>query len=321
MTPRDIHEDELIKLRSNGQWSKVKMIIDDPDVVYKARVSVPLLNTDYSIIFTPEWGTIGNCLGEMTLLIGSTGYGTSDKGIARLRETASGSSFKVGADLSLDTDVNDYLTVINDFRIFPKHDHGTLLDVTVEYTDQFSTFVPTAVVDGGRISVINAGETATFDASASWVLGSTISGSGYSWTFTGATSTTNTTTATPTATYNTSGRYRWKLVLTAANTKTTTVYGFVYVLGDNLEPETDFIVDNIDGNEDGWACSIKCYDRPTIKDGVRVTLFAEDYYDNEAGSIGPVVGKENIIFTGWIIGETIVRDPQKDIVEFEVGGP
>ncbi len=317
MTPRAITAPELVKLRSSGQWSNIGLIVDAPDTIYTARATGAVSST-YSLGFDGGSGTLGNCLTDMTLLIGSTSGGF-DIGEARLRKAPIAGTFYIGADPSLEVADNDYLTVINDFSIFAKHPVGLLADVDITYSDEFEDFIPNCVVDGGRIAVINAAETAYFDASASWVIGSAISA--YAWTFTGATSTTDTDTATPTATYNTSGRYRWSLVLTAANAKTATFYGWVYVLGDNLALEYDFAFDTIECREDGAQTRIVMYDRPTIKDNARIVIVADDYYDNEFDCLGPVTGRENIVMVGWILGETIKRDPQKELVEFEVAGP
>ncbi len=318
MTPRAINSGELASLRSGGQWSKLTIIIDVPNTIYTARATGAVNKTAYTLGFDGGSGTLSDCLADMTILVGSAAGGY-DKGIGRLRKAPIAGTFYLGADPSLVVADNDYLTVINDFVLFAKHPFGSLLDVDVAYSDQFASFIPVAVVDGGRVAVIDAGGTASFDASNSWVPGSTISA--YAWTFTGATSSTNTNTATPTATYNTSGRYRWDLTLTAANTKTAVFHGWVYVLGTNLSADTALTFSSISGDDDGWNTSIIMYDRPTIKNGARVVIIAEDYYANEQENLGPVTGRKNIIMVGWILGETIVRDPKKDIVEFQISGP
>lgn len=310
---------ELTKLRSNGQWARWRAIIDRPDVLYTARATGAVAEADWSISFDGGAGTLGNCLGDMTLLVGSTSGGW-ERGIARLRKAPAAGKFYIGADSSIAVQDNDYLTVLNDFAPFARHPVGSAIDADVAYSDQLASFIPVAVMSP-RIVVIYAGETVDdWDASGSWVPGSPISS--YAWTFTGASSSTGTTTATPTATYNTSGRFRVALVVTAANGKTSTTYGWVYVLGVNLAPETGVVIGDPEGETGiGWSCQMVAYDRPTIKDRARVILYSEDYFDNVLGSAGPVAGVENQVVVGWIVGESIVRTPGQDTVLFTVGGP
>jgi len=309
---------ELTKLRSSGQWAKWHAIIDNPDVVYTARATGAINTTNYSLGFDGGSGTLANCLAHMTVLIGSTSGGY-DIGIARLRKAPIVGTFYLGADPSIQVSDDDYITVINDWSIFPKHPIGVYIDVDVAYTDQLTNFVP-VIVMGERVTVISAGDTISWDASQTWVPGSTIST--WAWTFTGAASYNDEDTATPTATYNTSGRFRVSLRATAATGKYTIGYGWVYVLGPNLAPDTGIIISDVEAEtETGWACKLLAYDRPTIHDRARVVIYSEDYFANEAGSIGPITDRENIIMIGWIVGETIVREPGQDYVEFTVGGP
>lgn len=318
---RAITSGELAKLRSDNQWARWHVIIDKPDVVYTARTTGALEKTTaWTLGFDTGSGTLTNCLAGMTVLIGSSAGGW-DRGIGRLRKNATGGDavFYLGADPSIFCYDNDYITVLNDFAPWSRHPIGANIDVDVAYSDQFDDFIPVPVF-GERIAVIDAGDTIGFNAAASWVPGSTISG--YAWTFSGATSSTGTTTATPTATYETSGRFRVVFTVTAANGKTATGYGWVYVLGDNLAPDAGTSIDNVEGeSEIGWSCKVMAYDRPTIKDRARVVIYSEDFFSGEAESLGPVTGRENIVMAGWIVGETIIRQPGHDYVEFTVGGP
>ena len=311
---------ELVKLRFSGQWAKWHVIIDKPDTIYTCRSTGTLLLSNYSIPFDGASGTQTNVLLDMTVLVGSTSGG-SEHGIGRIRVAPDGddTTLHVGADPGLMVENDDYITVLNDFAPFAKHTYETNVDFDVEYLDQFTDFVPVPIFTE-RIAVINAGEWVDYDASASWVPGSTIAS--YAWTFTGALEYTDETTATPSAHYAVAGRYRVGLVVTAANGKTATGWGWVYVLGDGMTPETGIVIEDLEGEYQlGWACKLTAYDRPTIKDRARVVIYSEDYFANALGSIGPVTDRENLLMVGWIIGETIIREPGYDYVEFTVGGP
>lgn len=308
---------DIDTIRTPGNWSDIFLIIDAPDTIYTARATGAVAEADWSISFDGGSGTLGNCLEDMTLLVGSTSGGW-ERGIARLRKAPIAGKFYIGADPSIVCVDNDYLTVLNDFPPMARHPVGALLDVDIAYSDQFSAFVPIPWCNG-RVRVIKAGETTQFDAGFSWVPDSTISA--YAWTFTGATATTDTNTATPTATYDNSGRFRFSLLVTATNGKTYTGYGFVFVLGVNLAAEADFLFDDVDHtSEAGGRYRITMLDRPTIKDGARAVLFAEDWYNGLEQSFGPVAGMKNILLDGRIVGETILRRPETERVEFEIVG-
>ena len=305
-------------IRTDGNWSDWLILIDDPTVIYTARATGAVDQDDYSLGFDGGSGTLGDCLPDMTLLIGSTAGGC-DVGIARLRKDPVAGTFYIGADPSLEVSDDDYLTVLDDFEPFAKHSFGTDLDVDVTYSDEFEDFDPVPWFDG-RVAVIKAEETIEFDATRCWVPGSTISA--YSWTFAGADSSTGTATATPTATYNTSGRYRAELEVTAANGKSYTGYGYVFVLGTNLAGEDDALIGGPTSDYAAGAyCRATMLERPTIRDGARAIIYAREWFDDTEQSFGPVDGRENILIAGRIIGETIVEDPMSEMVEFEIGGP
>lgn len=319
---RPITDEELVKLRAEGPWSEVYLILDNPNTVYTARATGTIYQDDWSVGFDNGATTLANCLPDMILLISALAYGGYEKGILRLRKAADDSGgglgvFYLGADPSVEIEFGDYLTVINDFGLFAKHPLGSSVDVDVPRTDQFTSPIPVPVVNG-RVRVIDADGVAKFDASLSWIPGG--ASLTYSWTFTGSASTTGTGTAIATATYATSGRHRWSLAVTGGG-KTTTIYGFVYVLGVNLAPEDYITIDRLEGDESGWVCNVKMYSTPSIKPGARAIVYARDWYNGIEESLGPVLGAENILLAGWVIGETIVRDPVKDIVEFQIGGP
>lgn len=317
---------DIDTIRLDGQFSDIYVLIDEPTSVYTARANgaIPLDPDTYALTFDGGSGTLGNCLEDMTLLIG-TSAGASDVGIARLRKAPIAGTFYIGADPSLQVADDNYLTVLDDFEIWAKHPNGALLDVDVAYSNQFTLFRPVPWFDG-RYAVIDAGGTAQFDATRCWISGSSISA--YLWTATGATSTTDLDTATPTMTYNTSGRYRVSLTVTAANGQTYTGYGYVYVRGANVDVITDAVIDGIELDaENGGVVRIRINDRPSITNGRRVIVFADDWYGVtpvSAGtkvSFGTVEGRENILMVGWIIGETIDRTVARDMVEFEIAGP
>jgi hypothetical protein len=141
----------------------------------------------------------------------------------------------------------------------------------------------------------------------------------------GADSTSNMTSGTGTAswTYETAGQYRWSLTVTDSNGRTQTTHRWVFV--DPTSP--DFSVsDNPTGDfsAGGWSFGVTMYDNAgttQIIDRAMVTLYTEaEYFGGAEATIGKLTGFENIVCTGWIDGESIVRDSQAGTVSFSVYG-
>jgi len=309
---------DIATIRTPGNWSDVYILIDAPTVIYRAHATGAVNQTTWTIGFTEDgtW-TEANCLADMTLLIG-TAEGGCDLGIARLRRNLVSGTFYIGADPRLVVAAGNHLTVVDDFEPFSKHPVGVLLDVDRAYAGEFASFDPIPHF-GGRCKVIKEAGTAYFNAARSWVPGA--GAITYAWLFPGATSYAGEDTATPTAHYHTSGRYRVALTVTSGG-KSFTGYGYIFVRGANLPDEPDFLCDGIEVDYmAGGSCTVEMLDRPTIRDGARVIIFADDWYSGVNQSFGPVLGSENILLEGRILGETIKRQPGVDTVEFEIGGP
>ncbi len=62
-------------------------------------------------------------------------------------------------------------------------------------------------------------------------------------------------------------------------------------------------------------------DLTTVRDRAKVILFARDWYGSTEQSIGPIPGRENIIASGWIDGDSIEWNPEQGSVTFTVQGP
>ena len=175
--------------------------------------------------------------------------------------------------------------------------------------------------------VYSAGSVVTFDASLSYVIGSSISS--YAWTVMGpgSPSLSGAATATPTLSCTAVGLYRMACLLTAANGYTTTGYAYVQVFdyGANLPINQFDLTSTIKGarTQGGWSFSVRMYsqaDFSSIVDRAEVCLFARDFYGSTEVSIGPITGRENIIAIGWIDGESIVEDPDGSYIDFTVEG-
>lgn len=329
---RAITAPELTYLRRNGQFSLLYLVIDNPPVVYSARINQAF--TDWDQITQIAYdsgggGTLANVLPGMTLWIGSSA-GAYDKGQVRIRKLPTSTIFYIGETSDVAFADNDYLTIVDEFAIWARHiriiSEITFADWDIAYTDQHKN--PDPVVNmGADVALWLDGATVSYSpaASDSWIASGTIAS--YLWTAPGASATSGMNTATPTITYNTSGRYRITCTATATTTgKTFTGYRVVTVVnGATLSPAvTQFTLKSCDYSDGGWTFSASMYAEAgltTVRDRAKVILFARDYYGGTKISLGPIPGVENVVCEGWIEGQSIHWNPELSQVEFTVRGP
>ncbi len=331
--PTPISAPNLARLRRDGQTSNFYLTFHLPATVLACRLngapasfnSVIEINYD-----TVTSGAYGNVLAGMTLYVGST-PGADDLGQARIRVAPTSSILYLGETSDIAWVDNAYLTVVDEFQIWgraPFVDGTTAyMDRNVAYSDQHTNCDPVPVLGPHAVTwLFGASVDVTFNASDSWVIGSTITG--YSWSAPGSSGLAGGATATPTITYNATGTYRVSCAVTAANGKTFTGYRYVFVYSDNALPTTQFSVTSVRGAKEsaGWTFQVTLYgeaSRTQVRDRTMVILFARDWYGTEEISLGSVPGRENIVALGWIDGETINRTPDGAApgeVVFEVKG-
>jgi hypothetical protein len=229
-----------------------------------------------------------------------------------------------------------YLTIVDDFWFWSKRmalQGSSWSNEGVNYTDQYDNCDPVCNM-GGLMAVLKMPtgvSSASFvpDASTSWVLNSTITG--YSWASTGA-SITNATSSSPIVSYSAVGDYRLDCTVTAANGKSWTGYRRVYVCNDAALASgsagivNQFSLSSCVGARDaaGWAFTVNMWGQvnlANIPDKAMCSLFAVDYYSGSAISIGDLSGYEMVMATGWVVGESLVDNPEQNSVQFTVEGP
>jgi hypothetical protein len=330
MTARAWTNDELTLLRSSTQFTKLSLAVHKPNVIYTALLNgVPSSNDQvYQVTFDNGSGTLGDVTAGMTLYVG-TSAGAYDLGMCRIRKAPSAGTYYIGLTSEIVWQDNAFLTVVDDFDLWPKHatiaDSVLSMDVDVAYSNQHTNFNPVPIM--GPHAVVWLDEATVdveYDASDSWVPGSTISG--YAWSAPGASASSGMISATPTITYNAAGIYRVYLTVTAANGKTTTGVRHVFVYDrDENKPSTVFQLAQCVGDYEtgGWMFDMEMQAEAAlsdIRDRSLVILFAEDWYGTTKQSIGPVEGRENIVCVGRVVGESIRWDRETGRVHFTVQG-
>lgn len=327
--PREMTSPELEKIRSEDQSSELFLAIFKPATVYTARVNQTFSTLDrvVQITYDAGSGTLANVLPGMTAWIGSTA-GSYDLGMCRIRKTPTSTIFYIGETSEITFVDNAYITIVDDAGPWARNirigeDYVPFMDYDIPYSDQHSSANPVPCIGPRYIPVWLVGSTVTvsFDGSLSWVIGSSIAS--YVWTAPGASATSGLTTATPTITYNAVGKYRVQCVVTAANGKSTTAFAWVELFNKTNMPVTQFDLKSCTGSftDGGWKFEVDMWAQAGLNnviDRAMVVLFAKNYYGTSESSIGQIAGRENIIASGWIEGDSITWDPDGSMVNFQV---
>lgn len=316
---------ELAIYRSDGLAARLFAIIDQPVTVYQCQVNQTFATHDKiaQLTYDNASGTLTDVLPGMTVLVGST-PGAWDKGLARVRKAWTTNTAYIGETSEIEWEDNLYLTVIDEFSIWARHlrvaANGTAwMDYDIAYSDQHSAFAPVPCLGPDRVLKLTGASVSTqLDASASWVIGSTISG--YAWSvLRGSATLVNANTATPTLTATAAGRILLQCTVTAANGKTSVGYRNVYVY-DVSNPPTEITLEDFNGSYErgGFEFSFSLPTPPGFspRDYCKVILFADEHPQ----SIGPISGAENVLAIGWLDASECQLDDKSGTSTLSVKG-
>jgi hypothetical protein len=148
---RALTSPELTLLRSDTQFSKLYLAVHKPNTIYTALLNgVPTSNDQvYQVTFDTAVGTLSDVKANMTLLVG-TSAGGSELGIARIRKDPIAGTFYIGLTSEIEWADNAYLTVVDDFDLWPKHatiaDEALSMDVDIAYSDQHTVVNPVPIL-------------------------------------------------------------------------------------------------------------------------------------------------------------------------------
>jgi hypothetical protein len=313
---------ELALFRTPGQWSKIRAAIYTPSTVYSGRINQSFSTLDKVLEFEYDGpsGTLSDVLEGMTVYIGSSA-GAWDKGIARLRSIDSDTVF-IGETADIRFANDDYFTIVDSFELWARpvliSSGVPYMDGGIAYSDQHTNYLPLVRMGPNRVKKKTASTVSiTFDFSAI-VPGSSVSSR--VTTAPGSSSITGDTTATPSVVWGSVG---WKKVyhtVTGANGKSFFGVRYVFIWDETNEPEPvewERLRGDVDSG--GWELSLILYDQANlseVRDHALILLFAEDRFGSTSQEIGPVTGAENILFSGWIAGESIDWKSQGGAVSF-----
>lgn len=319
---------ELVKFRAGGQWSKLGLVIQQPETVFTARINDTFASLDgvVEFIYDGGSGTLADVKVGMTIFVG-TAAGLYDKGICRVRQAPSATDIYIGQTSDIQFADNDYITIVNSFSLWQR-DLARAGDlVLMDYDISFGDLDNGGIIPriGPMVAVLKlVAGTVTFappDPSLSAGYdGATIVS--YLYDAPGAASTADMGTTAPSWTYDTAGEYRWSCTITDSLGRETVSYRWVFV-----DPEpVSFNLESCgaDYGDGDWSFEVTCFagvTRADVHDRALVTLYAErEVYNGVTGSVGKMAGFENVLACGWIDGESIVYDRESGEVNFTVRG-
>lgn len=320
---------ELVKFRSEGDFTKLGLAIQHPVTVYTARVNQTFTSLDgvFELTYDAGSGTLVNVLKNMLVFIGSAA-GLYDVGICRIRQLPTSTVFYISQTSHIQFADNLYITVVDSMPILQRDITYAGGDILMDYDIQFGDLLNGGVIAriGPLTSVLKlVAGTVTFappdpSLSACYDGAAIVS---YLYDAPGAASTADMDTIAPSWTYDTAGEYRWSCTITDSLGRETTAYRWAFVDPDPIE----FILEDCSGDFDSgdWSFEVTCLSgvaRSEVYDRALVTLFGErEFYNYVEGSIGKIAGYENIKCAGWIDGESITDDREGGEVSFTVRGP
>ena len=331
-------------LRQHPHYGQFYLAVRNPRCVFYATVNDATIDRGAMVITytgaspSDGWQSVHS---GMTLFVGSM-PGMFDKGRVRVK-AATSTTITVAENQHIEWADGDFLYVANVFepwvinpRIeFDDPDSPTDIviyeDYDVAYTDQNENFDPIPIMGPPAVGFLSGGTcTFAFDGSQSYGLaGATIAS--YAWTFPSGTPSSSAAATPGNVSWAAAGSYNITLAVTDTNGKTAYGHRWVRVFDgpspyDGEAPYTQFEVNHLGGSYDEgtWRAGFTVRDQYGrlssiyFLDNAQVVLFVDASGNLPLGNWHS--GRNNILYVGWVIGETIRRDPVTNDVSFETVG-
>ena len=318
---------ELSNYRTRPHRSNLKLVIYRPAVILAAEVGIVATEDHATLIpFTNVTsGSYANIRPGMTMYVG-TAPGKADLGRVRIKDYATSVYVEVARN-SMRWSLNPYLTVVDFYEIWPKYiqeiQSGTSTehykDWDIGYSDQNA--VMGTLLNVGSHAVCEAGNQVYWGSTGTvQTQGSALS---YTWIF-GGTTGGSTLDEPGWVTYPTPGNYTTRVeALVTGTSHTDYTYRHVVVLGGDVQPYTKFEFESLDGTRDegGWHGKFTVHETndDEVIDGSLVMLYSQTTYGNTEANYGHAEHhRENMLFVGYIIDNSVTYDYRTSSIEFEV---
>ncbi len=332
INPTPYNSTQLALLRSENQLSRLYLAVLDAPQVFACQINQDFDTHDMvaQAAYDNPVGNYADVLPGQTALIGSA-PGLADLGICRIRKPLTSNQLYFGETSEIAWANNLHVTVVDDLALWARHirivDDVPLMDYDIAYANQHSVCDPVPVLGPHAVAWLEGGNASVqFDAGPSWVIGSTISA--YAWSVSPAAGIgiSGANSATPTFTISQPGTYRVRCLVTAANGASFAGYRYIFAFDDEHPAFSEFALKSCLGDDEtgGWSFKIATPSMAlaqALQPGRLVILFERAMYGNQAGSVGAIAGRENILATGWVTGfDDKEIDPEQDGYTFDIQG-
>lgn len=297
----------------------------------------PYVSVDYNTGIT---GSFGAPIPGQSVWFGSTAGG-KERGVRRLRSWSGGATGTIEIDESDDTgpliQANDHITIKWDFRLWPKYPRfvqsGTEVtifeDYDIAYTNQTIQWRPVANAGSVAVEFLEGGQAqVSFVGDKSFALAEGATLTSYLWTAydsTEGTSTSQGTEASPVIfTWTAPGWHLVSLQVTDSNGQTHTNYTWAIII-DPANPENvafldfDNISDSFDFEQGGGECSFVVRGDASISEFPEEALIVHACRGDLTTPTGVWPNRQNTLFVGWILSDSIRQNPFSGDVSFRAG--
>lgn len=337
---------ELTQLRTRPHSSKLWLSLFKPTTVMSAQINMPTIaKGEHEITISLLSGLATSVLNGMTVYIGTT---SGSKNLGRLRVRSATSTTITVAENSMAWVNGWYLTVVRYFEpwgVFPRITLDAsnvpqfFKDFDIPYTDQNHLMDPVVCMGPNHAIMLDptvSGSYAQIYYSSSGSFDPTPGGAitAYDWHFEGGAPTGSSLADPGYVTYTGCGHFVTSLSLTNSAGKIFTGRRHISILArperqadGDCKPISKWGIEDLSGSRDagGWTADVwvrEFIGTEDIPDGTLAVVFTEDdrqgYVASKVGA--NAVNRDEILFCGYINGETVAWDPETNRVDFKIEG-
>lgn len=316
---------QLALLHSQQQTSQWYCVPIPPVTVFSAQVNSGSITVGAVVIpYDGATGSFADVKKGMTVLVGSA-PGLSDYGILRERLDADATNLYVAWNSDIAWADNLYLTVYEQFlawsvrqRIVPP---AIYKDYNIAYTDQTDKWPPIALMGDNVCKFFTGNPTnVTFPISGVAVAaGATIT----SYAIDFGDGSTSTSSGNVTHGYTAAGTYYATLTVTDSNGKTHLTRRIVCLPDPTTVYTVKFEGTSLEGAVDnGWTAKVRVFDPNAdlshFPERAPCFIISSDTYGGTSGGVGFPSGREEVVFFGYIVEDSVAVQPEYNEITFDL---
>ena len=330
---------DLALLRTQPHRTKLYLSIYRPNTVLACQVNDGSIAKGERVITynNVSEGSYLQLYRGMTMYVG-TSAGGKDLGEIYVRRATS-TTITVGENSHINWSDDLYLTVVNFFQIWPTYpryisdedDITVYKDYDVPYNNHNETLGSFVCMGSHHAGFLDGGSHDVYFSATGTVH---VGGDSlyYHWLFPGGTPTGSNVHTPGNVTYDTPGHYSARLYVSGTSTGAVDVGHRHISIYDRPEEGTNTPIlswgtdSDLSGDRSAGGYSVDLWVKENIdyvEDGALVIIFSENWYGSTKTNIigGLTDNRTGIIFTGYVLGDTISYDYQVSKVTFKASSP